>query len=92
MKARIFSLLLKGEVKFWYQGLKPTHKGTCEASRTEFLRNYGGGDNPQELWQKISLLQLTSLVTDHEYVSNFLKLWTQWVTSLPKGEQAPKSL
>ena len=47
---KIFLLLLKEKAKVWYQGLEIAQRGTWEALRATFLKRYGGGDNPEELW------------------------------------------
>ena len=56
-RLRILLHLLKEEAKVGYKGLKIVQRGTWEALRATFLRRYSGGDNPKELWQKLSVLQ-----------------------------------
>ena len=56
------------------------------------MSKYGAGDNPEELWRKLSSLQQTTLGSYQVYKAQFLNLWAQWELSLPEGERAPNFL
>ena len=89
VRLKIFLLLLKEEAKVWYQGLEIAQRSTWEAVRANFLRRYSEGDNLEELWQKLSMLQQSSLEAYLGYEATFLKMWAQWIASLLERELAP---
>ena len=88
----LFPLLVKEEAKVWYQGLEIAQRGTWEALRGTFLRRCSRGENPKELWQKLSMLQQSSLKTYSGYEANSLKMWAQWIADFSEGEKVPKFL
>ncbi|MCO5613031.1 hypothetical protein L7F22_067305 [Adiantum nelumboides] len=92
VKLRAFPLVLREEAKVWFQDLDMGKQGNWEALKRAFLLRYSGDNNPKEIWRKLSKLQQASPNSYSEYETQFLKLWTQWENSLPKGERAPNFL
>ena len=56
------------------------------------MLKYGGENNPEELWQKLSSLWKVALDSYQAYETQFLILWAQWELSLLEGEGAPNFL
>ena len=52
----------------------------------------GTGNNPEELWQRLSSLSQAALDSYQAYETHFLTLWAQWELSLPEGEGVPDFL
>ncbi|MCO5601673.1 hypothetical protein L7F22_055796 [Adiantum nelumboides] len=92
IKLRAFPLELREEAKVWFQDLDMGKQGNWEALKRAFLLRYGGDNNPEEIWRKLSKLQQASPNSYSEYKAQFLKLWTQWKNSLREGERAPNFL
>ena len=53
------------------------------------MAKFGAGNNPKELWRRLSSLRQSALDSYQAYETHFLTLWTQWELSLPEGEGAP---
>lgn len=77
VKIRALPLLLREEDKTWFQGLQADKKFNWDTLKVIFMSKYGGGNNPEELWQNLSSLQQAMLGCYHAYESQFLKLWTK---------------
>ncbi|MCO5611302.1 hypothetical protein L7F22_065554 [Adiantum nelumboides] len=92
IKLRAFPLVLCKEAKVWFQDLDMGKQGNWEALKRAFLLRYSGDNNPEEIWRKLRKLQQASPDSYSEYETQFLKLWTQWENSLPKGERAANFL
>ena len=92
VKVRAFPLVLKETAKTWFQGLAADRKNGWERIKEAFLAEYGGRDNPRELWKRISSLQQETLGSYQTYEAQFLKMWTEWEASLPQGERTPDLL
>ena len=56
------------------------------------MSRYSAGDNPEEMWKRLTTLQQSTLGSYAAYEAQFLKLWNQWVTALREGEMAPNFL
>ena len=50
------------------------------------------GQTPEEQWQKLSDLKMTSLEGYSRYETKFVELWGLWVASLGEGEAVPNFL
>ncbi|MCO5560994.1 hypothetical protein L7F22_014614 [Adiantum nelumboides] len=92
VKLRAFPLVLKDSAKNWFQNLEPGRKSNWETSKETFLSKYGGLDNPEHLWHRISSLHQATSRTYLTYESQFLRLWAEWEASLAEGERAPNFL
>ncbi|MCO5556816.1 hypothetical protein L7F22_010369 [Adiantum nelumboides] len=92
VKLRAFPLVLKDSAKNWFQNLEPRRKTNWETLKETFLSKYGGLDNPEHLWHRISSLHQATSRTYLTYESQFLRLWTEWEASLAEGERAPNFL
>ncbi|MCO5550928.1 hypothetical protein L7F22_004422 [Adiantum nelumboides] len=92
VKLRAFPLVLKDSAKNWFQNLEPGRKTNWETLKETFLSKYGGLDNPEHLWHRISSLHQTTSRTYLTYESQFLRLWAEWEASLAEGERAPNFL
>ncbi|MCO5571568.1 hypothetical protein L7F22_025312 [Adiantum nelumboides] len=92
VKLRAFPLVLKDSAKNWFQNLEPGRKTNWETLKETFLSKYGGLDNPEHLWHRISSLHQATSRTYLTYESQFLKLWAEWEASLAEGERAPNFL
>ncbi|MCO5549168.1 hypothetical protein L7F22_002635 [Adiantum nelumboides] len=92
VKFRTFPLVLKDSAKHWFQNLEPGRKTNWETMKETFLSKYGGLDNPEHLWHRISSLHQATSRTYLTYESQFLRLWAEWEASLAEGERAPNFL
>ncbi|MCO5601549.1 hypothetical protein L7F22_055672 [Adiantum nelumboides] len=92
VKLRAFPLVLKDSAKNWFQNLEPGRKTNWETLKETFLSKYGGLDNPEHLWHRISSLHQATSRTYLTYESQFLRLWAEWEASLAEGERAPNFL
>ncbi|MCO5562015.1 hypothetical protein L7F22_015641 [Adiantum nelumboides] len=92
VKLRAFPLVLKDSAKNWFQNLEPGKKTNWETLKETFLSKYGGLDNPEHLWHRISSLHQATSRTYLTYESQFLRLWAEWEASLAEGERAPNFL
>ena len=92
MRLRAFPLVMKNEAKVWYNNLGDDNKETWAALRAAFLQRYQKGHTPEERWQKLSDLKMTSLEGYSKYEAKFVELWGLWVASLGEGEGAPDFL
>ncbi|MCO5602921.1 hypothetical protein L7F22_057061 [Adiantum nelumboides] len=92
VKLRAFPLVLKDLAKNWFQNLEPGRKTNWETLKETFLSKYGGLDNPEHLWHRISSLHQATSRTYLTYESQFLRLWAEWEASLAEGERAPNFL
>ncbi|MCO5563653.1 hypothetical protein L7F22_017300 [Adiantum nelumboides] len=92
VKLRAFPPVLKDLAKNWFQNLKPGRKTNWETLKETFLSKYGGLDNPEHLWHRISSLHQATSRTYLTYESQFLRLWAEWEASLYEGERAPNFL
>ncbi|MCO5600477.1 hypothetical protein L7F22_054590 [Adiantum nelumboides] len=92
VKLRAFPLVLKDSAKNWFQNLEPGRKTNWETVKETFLSKYGGLDNPEHLWHRISSLHQATSRTYLTYESQFLRLWAEWEASLAEGERAPNFL
>ncbi|MCO5613387.1 hypothetical protein L7F22_067663 [Adiantum nelumboides] len=92
VKLRAFPLVLKDSAKNWFQNLEPGRKTNWETVKETFLSKYGGLDNPEHLWHRISSLHQATSRTYLTYESQFLRLWAEWKASLAEGERAPNFL
>ncbi|MCO5547440.1 hypothetical protein L7F22_000889 [Adiantum nelumboides] len=92
VKLRAFPLVLKDSAKNWFQNLEPGRKTNWETLKETFLLKYGGLDNPEHLWHRISSLHQATSRTYLTYESQFLRLWAEWEASLAEGERAPNFL
>ncbi|MCO5611532.1 hypothetical protein L7F22_065785 [Adiantum nelumboides] len=88
----IGKLVLKDSAKNWFQNLEPGRKTNWETVKETFLSKYGGLDNPEHLWHRISSLHQATSRTYLTYESQFLRLWAEWEASLAEGERAPNFL
>ena len=69
-------------------GLPPEKKRSWEVLKDAFMAKFGAGNNPEELWQRLSSLRQSALDSYQAYETHFLTLWAQWELSLPEGEGA----
>ncbi|MCO5596325.1 hypothetical protein L7F22_050386 [Adiantum nelumboides] len=92
VKLRAFPLVLKDSAKNWFQNLEPGRKANWETLKETFLSKYGGLDNPEHLWHRISSLHQATSRTYLTYESQFLRLCAEWEASLAEGERAPNFL
>ena len=92
VKLRAFPLVLREEAKLWFQNLEPGRKTVMDDLKEAFLFKYGGGENPEEIWRRISSLQQDLLGSYSAYEAQFLRLWVKWEASLQEGERAPNFL
>ncbi|MCO5552640.1 hypothetical protein L7F22_006155 [Adiantum nelumboides] len=92
VKLRAFPLVLKDSAKNWFQNVEPGRKTNWETLKETFLSKYGGLDNPEHLWHRISSLHQATSRTYLTYESQFLRLWAEWEASLAEGERAPNFL
>ncbi|MCO5593839.1 hypothetical protein L7F22_047857 [Adiantum nelumboides] len=92
VKLRAFPLVLKDSAKNWFQNLEPGRKTNWETLKETFLSKYGGLDNPEHLWHRISSLHQATSRTYLTYELQFLRLWAEWEASLAEGERAPNFL
>ncbi|MCO5578754.1 hypothetical protein L7F22_032599 [Adiantum nelumboides] len=92
VKLRAFPLVLKDSAKNWFQNLEPGRKTNWKTVKETFLSKYGGLDNPEHLWHRISSLHQATSRTYLTYESQFLRLWAEWEASLAEGERAPNFL
>ncbi|MCO5558756.1 hypothetical protein L7F22_012342 [Adiantum nelumboides] len=92
VKLRAFPLVLKDSAKNWFQNLEPGRKTNWETLKETFLSKYGGLDNPEHLWHRISSLHRATSRTYLTYESQFFRLWAEWEASLGEGERAPNFL
>ncbi|MCO5610984.1 hypothetical protein L7F22_065232 [Adiantum nelumboides] len=92
VKLRAFPLVLKDSAKNWFQNLEPRRKTNWETVKETFLSKYGGLDNPEHLWHRISSLHQATSRTYLTYESQFLRLWAEWEAILAEGERAPNFL
>ncbi|MCO5597841.1 hypothetical protein L7F22_051925 [Adiantum nelumboides] len=92
VKLRAFPLVLKDSAKNWFQNLEPGRKTNWETFKETFLSKYGGLDNSEHLWHRISSLHQATSRTYLTYESQFLRLWAEWEASLAEGERAPNFL
>ncbi|MCO5575333.1 hypothetical protein L7F22_029133 [Adiantum nelumboides] len=92
VKLNAFPLVLKDSAKNWFQNLEPGRKTNWETLKETFLSKYGGLDNPEHLWHRISSLHQATSRTYLTYESQFLRLWAEWEASLAEGERAPNFL
>ncbi|MCO5602547.1 hypothetical protein L7F22_056680 [Adiantum nelumboides] len=92
VKLRAFPLVLKDSAKNWFQNLEPGRKTNWETLKETFLSKYGGLDNPEHLWHRISSLHQATSRTYLTYEAQFLRLWAEWEASLAEGERAPNFL
>ncbi|MCO5610892.1 hypothetical protein L7F22_065135 [Adiantum nelumboides] len=92
VKLRAFPLVLKDSAKNWFQNLEPGRKTNWETLKETFLSKYGGLDNPEHLWHRISSLHQATSRTYLTYESQFLRLWAECKASLAEGERAPNFL
>ncbi|MCO5553272.1 hypothetical protein L7F22_006793 [Adiantum nelumboides] len=92
VKLRAFPLVLKDSAKNWFQNLEPGRKTNWETLKETFLSKYGGVDNPEHLWHRISSLHQATSRTYLTYESQFLRLWAEWEASLAEGERFPNFL
>ena len=53
-KLRAFPLVVKGEACSWYNALGNEHKGTWEVLKHAFMRSFGAGETPENLWEQLS--------------------------------------
>lgn len=88
-KLRAFPLVIKGEVRTWFNSLVDEQKGTWEALKGEFLQRLGAGETPEKLWEQLSELRQSSLYDYTTYEARFQDLWAHWTASLRGGEGAP---
>ena len=92
MRLRAFPLVMKSEAKAWFNDLEDERKATWAALRAAFLQRYQKGQTPEERWQKLSDLKMTSLEGYTRYETRFVELWNLWVASLGEGGAAPDFL
>ena len=57
VKLRAFPLVLQEEAKSWFAGLPPEKKRSWEVLKDAFMAKFGAGNNPEELWRRLSSLQ-----------------------------------
>ena len=58
---RAFPLVLRDEAKTWFQGLPGIKKSDWDTLKETFLSKYATGNNPENLWQKLSYLQQVTI-------------------------------
>ena len=61
VKLRAFPLVLRDEAKTWFQGLQPNERSSWENLKQAFVSRYDGGDNPKEMWKRLTALQQSTL-------------------------------
>ena len=89
VKLKAFPLVLREEAKSWFAGLPPEKKRSWEVLKDAFMAKFGAGNNPEELWQRLSSLRQSALDSYQAYETHFLTLWSQWELSLPQKEREP---
>ena len=57
VKLKAFPLVLREEAKSWFSGLPPEKKGSWEVLKDAFIAKFGAGNNPEELWRRLSSLR-----------------------------------
>ena len=92
VKLKAFPLVLREEAKSWFAGLLPEKKRSWEVLKDAFIAKFSAGNNPEELWRRLTSLRQIALDSYHAYETHFLTLWAQWELSLPEGEGAPDFL
>ena len=80
------------EAKSWFAGLPAERKRTWEVLKDTFMAKFSAGNNPEELWRRLSSLRQVTLDSYQAYETQFLTMWAQWELSLPEGEGAPNFL
>ncbi|MCO5607910.1 hypothetical protein L7F22_062112 [Adiantum nelumboides] len=92
VKLKAFPLVLRKDAKSWFAGLPAKRRRSWEVLKDAFIAKFGAGNNPEELWQRLSSLQQVTLDSYQAYETHFLTLWAQWELSLPEEERAPNFL
>ena len=92
VKLKDFPLVLWEEAKSWFAGLPAEKKRSWEVLKDTFMAKFGAGNNPEELWQRLSSLWQAALDSYQVYETQLLTLWAQWELSLLEGEGAPDFL
>ena len=92
VKLKAFPLVLREEAKSWFAGLPPEKKRSWKVLKDAFIAKFGAGNNPEELWQRLSSLRQSALDSYQAYGTHFLTLWAKWELSLPEGVGAPDFL
>ena len=92
VKLKDFPLVLREEAKSWFAGSLPEKKRSWEVLKDAFIAKFSAGNNPEELWRRLTSLRQTALDSYQAYETHFLTLWAQWELSLPEGEGAPDFL
>ena len=57
VKLRAFPLVLREEAKNWFAGLPAERKRSWEVLKDTFLAKFGGSNNPEEMWKRLSSLR-----------------------------------
>ena len=92
VKLRAFPLVLWEGAKSWFASLPTERRRRWDVLKESFMLKYGAGNNPEELWRRLSSLRQAALDSYQAYETQFLTLWAQWELSLPEGEGAPDFL
>lgn len=45
-------MVIKGEVRTWFNGLAEERKATWDALKGVFLQRFGADETPEKLWQQ----------------------------------------
>ena len=78
VKLRDFLLVLREEAKNWFVGLPAERKRSWEVLKDTFLAKFGGSNNPEELWKRLSSLRQDALDSYQAFETQFLTIWAQW--------------
>ena len=92
VKLKDFPIVLREEAKSCFAGLPAEKKRSWEVLKDTFMAKFGAGNNPEELWRRLSSLRQVALDSYQAYETQFLTLRAQWELSLPEGEGAPDFL
>ena len=72
VKLKAFPLVLQEEAKSWFSGLPPEKKRSWEVLKDAFMAKFGAGNNPEELWWRLSSLRQSTLDSYQAYETHFL--------------------
>ena len=62
VKLKAFPLVLREEAKSWFAGLLPEKKRSWEVLKDAFIAKFSAGNNPEELWRRLTSLRQTALL------------------------------
>ena len=76
---------MNNEANMWFNDLSDDDKATWVVLKAAFLWHYRKGHTPEEQWQKLFDLRMSSIEGLSRYETKFVELWGLWIASVGEG-------